>query len=178
MALLAAAGAVPASITQAETAAATADPRLPLVNRLCDLVVPTTATASGAAVGAGSFVLLAVDHQMSGLSPAALSLVHIHLDAAAGRPFLQLDAVQQVRVLTELDRAAFAAPPGDSAAAASTPEQAWRLLKPAIIAGYYTSEVGASRELVYEPVPETTRRNFTLTDNYRSRSNEGFGGDL
>lgn len=178
MALLAAAGAARLAVSPADATGALDDPRLALVNRLCDLVVPATGTAGGAAAAAGRFVLLAVDHRMTGLSPAALSLVHIHLDAAGGRPFLRLAAVQQTRLLTELDNKAFAGPPGAPDAGASTPEQAWRLLKPAIIAGYYTSEIGASRELVYEPVPETTRVNFTLPADYRSRSNEGFGGDL
>jgi hypothetical protein len=51
-------------------------------------------------------------------------------------------------------------------------------LKPAIIAGYYTSQIGASQELVYEPVPGPRRANFVLTAEYRSRSNEDFGGTL
>jgi hypothetical protein len=178
MALLAAAGAARLTASPAEASDAIDDPRLALINRLCDLVIPATGTAGGAAVGAGQFVLLAVDHRMTGLSPAALSLVHTHLDAAGGRPFLRLAAAQQTRLLTELDDKAFAGPAGAPDAGISTPEQAWRLLKPAIIAGYYTSQIGASRELVYEPVPDTTRVNFILHADYRSRSNEGFGGDL
>lgn len=176
VALLAAFDALPAGAAALMNQGAP-DPRLAFVNRLCDLVIPATQTAGGAAAGAGRFVLLAVDHEMSGLSRSALSLVHIHLDTLAGRPFLKLDASHQSRLLEELDRKAFSGPPG-APAAAGTPELAWQLLKPAIVAGYYTSEIGASRELVYEPVPDTARRNFTLTPDYRSRSNEDFGGDL
>ena len=50
-------------------------------------------------------------------------------------------------------------------------------MKSAIIAGYYTSQIGASQELVYEPVPGSDA-NIELTPDYRSRSNEGFGGSL
>jgi hypothetical protein len=44
------------------------------------------------------------------------------------------------------------------------------LFKTAILAGYYTSEIGASKELVFDPVPGS-RENFTLTDEFRMPSN-------
>ena len=150
-----------------------ADPRSPLVDRLCDLVIPPTDTPGGAAAGAGVFVLLALDHSVGGLEPAVLTHVAGALDAAAGGSFLKSAPARQAALLTDLDRKAFGQPP-----AVGAPEQAWRALKPAIVAGYYTTEIGGSRELVFEPVPDSKRSNFKLTPDYRARSNEGFGGGL
>ena len=76
-------------------------------------------------------------------------------------------------LLAALDAAAFASPEP----AADSAEFAWRHLKAAIVAGYYTSEIGASQELVYEPVPGRFE-NIRLTPDFRSRSNDGFGGTL
>jgi hypothetical protein len=154
-------------------ARAATDPRSPLVDRLCDLVIPPTDTPGAAEAGAGAFVLLALDHGIGGLEAKALTQVQSALDAAAAGAFLRAAPARQEALLTELDRKAFAGEP-----AAGSAELAWRALKPAIVAGYYTSEIGGSKELVFEPVPDSVRTNFKLTPDYRARSNEGFGGIL
>lgn len=151
------------------------DPRYALTSRLCDLVIPPTDTPGAAQTPAAEFVLLAIDHGMNDLEARSLDLVRESLQSAAGGNFLDLAPARQRRLLEALDARAFARSP---AAAPGTPEFAWQHLKPAIIAGYYTSEIGASRELVYEPVPGPERANFVLTADYRSRSNEDFGGSL
>jgi len=163
----------PATVLAAVERAAN-DARTPLVERLCDLVIPPTDTPGAAAAGAGAFVLLAIDHGVAGLDGSMLSRISDALDAAAGGPFLQAAATRQEAVLTDLDSRAFSS----QQPAAGSPELAWRTLKPAIVAGYYTSEAGASRELVYEPVPDSERSNFKLSPDFRARSNEGFGGSL
>jgi glucoside 3-dehydrogenase (cytochrome c) hitch-hiker subunit len=153
-------------------ARAATDPRTPLVDRLCDLVIPPTDTPGAAEAGAGAFVLLAIDHRVANLDATVLSRVEAALDGAAGGSFLQTAPARQEALLTKLDQKSFT-----QLLTEGSPEQAWRLLKPAIVAGYYTSEIGASRELVYEPVPDSERSNFKLTPDYRARSNEGFGGE-
>jgi glucoside 3-dehydrogenase (cytochrome c) hitch-hiker subunit len=169
------------SLMLAEQAAARAaqqrrqDPRYAFISRLCDLVIPPTDTPGAAQTPAAEFVLLAIDHGMNDLDARSLDLVRESLQSAAGGNFLELAAARQGELLEALDARAFARSPS---AAAGTPEIAWQHLKPAIIAGYYTSEIGASRELVYEPVPGPERANFVLTADYRSRSNEDFGGTL
>ena len=162
----------PEVLIVAQARAAT-DPRSPLVDRLCDLVIPPTDTPGAAEAGAGVFVLLAIDHAVGGLDAKTLTQVQGALDAAAGNEFLKAPAARQEALLSELDRKAFAGEP-----VAGSAELAWRALKPAIVAGYYTSEIGGSKELVFEPVPDSTRTNFKLTPAYRARSNEGFGGTL
>ena len=176
-------GAVAAFVSLMLAASATAratqqrryDPRYALVSRLCDLVIPPTDTPGAAQTPAAEFVLLAIDHGMSNLEARSLDLVRESLQSAAGGDFLGLARTRQSELLAALDARAFARSP---APASGSPEFAWQHLKPAIIAGYYTSEIGASRELVYEPVPGPERANFVLTADYRSRSNEDFGGPL
>jgi len=170
-----------------------ADPRFSLADRLCDLVIPPTDTPGGSKAGAAAFVLLAIDHSMNALDGASWNAVRDALQVAAGTDFLRLERARQSELLEALDARAFGPVPPISTPSTAMPstatpstltasnrvaELAWQRLKPAIIAGYYTSQIGASQELVYEPVPGPQRRNFTLTPDYRARSNEGFGGAL
>ena len=159
---------------------AEADPRYPFVDRLSDLVIPDTSTPGASKARVGVFVLLAVDHEMGSLAPASLERVRAALDAAAaaaaagaGADFMTALPARANGLLVALDAAAFAKPD----LAADSAELAWRHLKAAIVAGYYTSEIGASQELVYEPVPGKFE-NIRLTAEFRSRSNDWFGGTL
>jgi len=156
----------------AQTRAA-ADPRRPFVDRLCGLVIPDTSTPGASKAGVGSFVLVAVDHRMASLAPGSLERVRAALEAAAGADFMTVPQARASGLLGALDAAAFAKPDPVTDSA----ESDWRHLKAAIVAGYYTSEIGASRELVYEPVPGRFE-NIRLTAEFRSRSNDGFGGTL
>lgn len=146
------------------------DPRYRLADRLAELVIPALPGSPGAAAArTAEFVLLALDHRMGSLSTAMLEQVLAALDAAGPARFLTLSASQQADRLAALDADAF----GIAEPAPETLAAAWRGLKTAIVAGYYTSEIGASRELVYEPVPGKFR-NISLDPTFRSRSNDGF----
>lgn len=158
---------------EAALAKADVDPRRPTLDLLCDLVIPPTDTPGGAEAGAAVFALLALDHGVGGLRPQVLDTVMAGLDTAAGASFASLPRARAEQVLTAFDAAAFTSRENDG-----SPAAAWRALKPALVVGYYSTEVGASQELVYEPVPGPDRSNFKLTPAYRARSNEGFGGSL
>lgn len=149
------------------------DPRHAFADRVSDLVIPETDTPGASAAGVGAFVLLAVDRGMSGLTPGLLERVRTALDSAAGGSFMGLSRDRQEIVLSAFDLRAFATERPDAASA----EFAWRRIKSAICGGYYTSEIGATRELVYEPVPGSTRH-FRLTPDFRVRSNDALGGAL
>lgn len=148
------------------------DPRFAFIDRVSELTIPTTDTPGASAAGVPVFVLFALDQRVSGLDPALLPMLKAEFDKVAGGDFLARSNAEQLRMLAELDAAAFAAPvqPG-------TPAFAWRRIKAAIVAGYYTSETGASKELVYELVPAVSR-NIMLAPDYRARSNDGFGGGI
>jgi hypothetical protein len=162
-----------APVDAAIRARAAADPRHAFADRLAELVIPDNATPGAAKAKVAFFVLLALDQRMGGMSPVLLERVRKQLDDAAGQDFMTVPGARAAQLLGELDRSAFAAarPAPDSVASA------WQHLKSAIVAGYYTSEIGASKELVYEPVPGRFA-NITLTADFTSRSNDGFGGSL
>ena len=149
-----------------------ADPRYGLADRIADLVIPKTDTPGASEAGVANFLLMALDEKMGGMEPGQLDRVGSALDAAAGGAFLKLARDRQEVLLAALDARAFTGQP-----AAGTAEADWPHLKAAILAGYYTSEIGASRELVFDPVPGT-RENITLTPAFRATSNPGFGGSL
>lgn len=160
-------------VSAAEQERASTDPRYALADRLSDLTIPATDTPGASEAKVAVFVLMALDHKMGSLEPVQLEQVRTHLNAAAGGDFLAASRAQQGVWLAALDQAAF----GAGGAAAVPAEAAWKHLKVAIVAGYYTSEIGASKELIYEPVPGSFQ-NIKLTPEFRSRSNDGFGGSL
>ncbi|MFO1265362.1 MAG: gluconate 2-dehydrogenase subunit 3 family protein [Rubrivivax sp.] len=130
-------------------AAAPAAPADPLFDRLCDLVIPDTDTPGARAAGVPAFLGLALEHALAGASPADRATLQQRLDKEAGGAFLGLAPDAQQAVLARLDAASFTHDP----AAASAGEPAWARIKQLIVMGYYTSEVGASRELRYALVP-------------------------
>lgn len=158
---------------RAQAATLEQDPRHPFADRLCDLSIPATDTPGAAAAGVAAFVLLVLDRGMGDLKAGMLDTVRKALDEASGASFLALLPARQAELLAALDERAYA---GEKPAPESA-EYGWRRIKAAIVAGYYTSEIGATQELVYEPVPGAFR-NFKLTADFRSRSNDGFGGTL
>ncbi|MCC7462807.1 MAG: gluconate 2-dehydrogenase subunit 3 family protein [Gammaproteobacteria bacterium] len=121
----------------------------PLLERLCDLVIPDTDTPGARAAGVPAFIALALEHGLAGASPQDRATLQQRLDQRAGGAFLQLDAARQAQVLAPLDAATLTRDP----AAATAGEPAWARIKQLIVMGYYTSEAGASRELRYQPVP-------------------------
>lgn len=144
-----------------------------LAATLADIVIPQTDTPGAAAANVGGFVLFALERGMSGLSLELLERAHAMLAAMAGGDFMSVSGARQVQILTDLDRRAYESEKVDDKSA----EHAWRRIKGAIVAGYYTSEVGATKELVNEPVPGRFA-NIELTTDFRSRSNDVQGGSL
>jgi len=77
--------------------------------------------------------------------------------------FTRLSPARQHAVLEAYDAQAFA-PDQDS--------HPWRKIKALILTGYYTSEIGASRELHYELVPGRFDPDVPLPANNRSWSSD------
>ena len=118
-----------------------------LLNELCDLILPKTATPSATEVGVPIFIHAV----MEDCTPQADRDVFVsglkQLDADA-KGFAKLSEGDKTAFLKKLDTDARAA--GDKA----TPTQAaWRKLKELTVVGYFTSEIGASEVLEYVPVP-------------------------
>jgi hypothetical protein len=148
-----------------------------LLDRLCDLVIPTTDTPGALVVGVPTFVALALLHGLDDTAPQTARLPMqedlggLPLLDAVGRDlnrqsqglFTRLSPARQHAVLEAYDAQAF------------TPDQdshPWRKIKALILTGYYTSEIGASRELHYELVPGRFDPDVPLPANNRSWSSD------
>jgi hypothetical protein len=176
-----------------------------LTNTLVDLIIPETDTPGARAAGVPAFIdkLLAdwMDDGERARFLAGLAEVDARAQAAHGARFLDLDAEQQVSLLTVLDREAFPPyeePPAqedaeeaaaenaqagtdamaegaeqevgpvDSSAAAPPAEEPpppfFSQLKELTVTGYYTSEVGATRELRWNAAPGEYRPDVPLSE--------------
>jgi len=120
--------------------------QLDLVARMADHILPETDTPGARAVGVHDFIdaMLAEGYAGDGRAQffAGLADVDARARAAYGRPFLECAREQQRTVLDELDREAF-----------TQPAAFFRTFKELTLVGYYTSEIGATRELHHQPVP-------------------------
>lgn len=117
-----------------------------LVTTIAERIIPATDTPGAREAGVDRFI----DAMLADWYPAAARERFLEgladVEARAAAPFLHLGPDQQTQLLDELDRAAYAEldmqdPPF------------FRMMKELTLFGYYTSEVGATRELKYQPVP-------------------------
>jgi len=124
-----------------------------LMRMVADHVIPATDTPGAGTVGAGDFAIIALAHGLDGTRKpqegaflrADKSLDHVRwLEHQLGPKWPAKPHTQQHAELAALDAAAYA---NDPAAAP------WRAIKGLTLTGYYTSEVGGSKELNYELVP-------------------------
>jgi len=128
--------------------------QLDLVATIAEHILPETDTPGARAVGVHRFI----DAMLADSFPdeerrqflAGLSDVDARAQRSCGRAFLRCATLEQRAVLDQLDREAFAA-------TASPPDRLpvpfFRTMKELTLVGYYTSEVGATRELRHAPVP-------------------------
>ena len=120
--------------------------QLELVATIADHILPETDTPGARAVGVHEFIDAMLAEGYAGEDRArffaGLAEVDARARAACGRPFLECARAQQRTVLDELDREAF-----------TQPAAFFRTFKELTLVGYYTSEIGATRELHHQPVP-------------------------
>lgn len=145
------------SLAQAAMADTEAAPRFldadqfALLGRIVDLMIPGTDTPGAYEAGVHRFIDLMLTEYAAEANRKILSKALAQVDEAAksahGKMFTGLAAADQLDVLTAVDRAAFENRDGS---------EAYRMLKGMILFGYYTSEIGASVELRFNPIPGTT----------------------
>ncbi|HEY6208787.1 MAG TPA: gluconate 2-dehydrogenase subunit 3 family protein [Gemmatimonadales bacterium] len=122
-----------------------------LVATIADHILPETDTPGARAVGVHRFIdaMLAESYAAEDRARflAGLADVDARARQTCGRAFLQCTTTDQRGLLLQMDREAFATTPA--------PEEApfFRTMKELTLVGYYTSEVGATRELRHAPVP-------------------------
>lgn len=125
------------------------------VGTLTDLIIPATDSPGAREAG----VPANIDRLLTDWYPeadrmrflAGLATLDAHAQATYGQPGPSLEAEQQTALLAALDQQTF----GPDKAATMLPETLlpfYRWLKELTVAGYYTSEVGATQELRVNPM--------------------------
>ena len=128
--------------------------QLELVATVAEHIIPQTDTPGARGAGVHRFVdTLLSDHYPAEERTrflAGLADVDARAQAAHGKSFIACTPPQQVALLTALDEAAYPSVRVDSA----RPPETWffRRMKEVTLVGYYTSEIGASRELRVNPM--------------------------
>jgi hypothetical protein len=117
--------------------------RDPLLEAVCDAIIPDTDTPGARRAGVPAWLPLAMRHGLAGASPADREALARELDAAAGGAFLSQPPEQRRLACEKVDAAAYAAGSGS----------AWPRIKTLVLMGYYSSEAGATLELQYQLVP-------------------------
>jgi hypothetical protein len=164
---------------------APSDRQRKLIRTVAQHVIPRTQTPGAGDVGTGDFVILALAHGLDGTRepgstasippgvPAPrrpdgslryLDWLEAELDRRAGGDWPGKPPAAQAAALAALDADAYA---GDGRA-----PHPWKPIKGLILTGYYTSEVGGSQELRYEPVPGRFDPALPLTPGTRAISND------
>jgi len=115
----------------------------PLLDAVCDAIIPDTDTPGARQAGVPAWLPLAMRHGLAGASPSDRDALARELDAAAGGAFLSQPPEQRRLACEQVDAAAYAAGSGS----------AWPRIKRLVLMGYYSSEAGATRELQYQLVP-------------------------
>ena len=135
-----------------------------LMRHVSQLVLPRTQTPGAGEAGVGDFVILALAHGLDGSRGAdvgaalpnvtryrradgslrMLQWLENELDERGRGDFLARSSSERLKALTKLDAEAFAE---------GVEGHPWKAIKGLILTGYYTSEIGGSKELQYELVP-------------------------
>ena len=124
---------------------------------VCETILPQTDTPGALAANVHGFI----DGMMTTWASEATrrdtrALLQRVDDAAQGR-FVTLTQARQTEFIERFDAAAFAAK-----------DKAWAQFKKLVLLGFYTSEVGATEELAYLPVPGDWRPDIPLTPDMRT----------
>lgn len=115
-----------------------------LIRVLADLSIPETDTPGAGTADTAAFIVKAADAGSLQTTAESLAATAGELDRRSPSRFLSLSRPRQLEILVELDADVYAG---------KAKGTGWGSIKTLILAAYYTSEAGASQELVYELVP-------------------------
>lgn len=143
------------------------------VARLADIIIPPTDTPGAAEAGVGDFIATIYRDWYNDAERASFAAGLDALDAFCrgrdGKAFHESTAANQLAALEDQQAIAASAPrPGAGpfgvppSAGADAPFFA--KLKELVVLGYFTSEIGATRELQFLPAPGRFDGNFDVAD--------------
>jgi gluconate 2-dehydrogenase gamma chain len=147
----------PASGSSAALPRALSPEQEQLVAAIADVILPSTDTPGARDAGVSQFIdrMLADYHTADARKQFVDGLARLDARARAahGQPFTSCTAAQQFALVDALDAQLFGASTGGPARDADhDPRGFYGVLKELTIAGYYTSEIGATKELRVNPM--------------------------
>lgn len=113
--------------------------QLQMVERVANIIIPDTDTPGAAKAGVHNYINHMVAKFMTDNERAAFIKGLSDFNAASSG-FLSLSPESQVAAVSTVD---------DN----MKKDKFYRTLKGLVVTGYYTSEIGATEELIYDPVP-------------------------
>lgn len=121
--------------------------QIELLAELADTIIPTTDTPGAKAAGVHDFIALAVEAcfppQQRDQFWADLNAVEEKCQREMSQSYLQFNDNERFQMMTQLE----------AAPAKNGQPQFFQLLKELTLHGYFTSEIGATQALNYDPVP-------------------------
>ena len=128
-----------------------------VLEELCETILPQTGTPGARAAKVHDFIDGMMTTWASATTQAATRAVLKRVDDAGGGRFARLGEGGRAAIVQRLDAAAFAAE-----------DKAWAAFKKLVLLGSYTSEIGATQELAYLPVPGDWKADVKLTPDMRA----------
>jgi hypothetical protein len=121
---------------------------LTVLYSLCETILPKTDTPSGVEVGCHEFVPHQLQHchskQQQDDCTHIINAVDLLADREFGKSFVLLQQPQQQQLLVDFE---------SNNMSTDSEKGQFRFLKALIVFGYFTSEVGVTQALNYQPVP-------------------------
>lgn len=130
--------------------------QLQMTGEIADLIIPTTDTPGALAVNVHGFMdaylaeCVSKDDQKKFL--AGLKKINMVAEDKFHKVFLACTHKQHIQLLTAIEKSDMGFTPED--------KEFFKLFKSMTLFGYYTSEVGATQELAYLPIPGGYKGNF------------------
>ena len=128
-----------------------------ILEALCETILPQTDTPGARAANVHGFIDGLMQTWASRATQVETRSLLKRIDDAAPARFSALDTRKQTAFVQHFDTAAFAAR-----------DKAWIQLKKLVLLGYYSSEIGATLELAYLPVPGEWRPHEPVTADTRT----------
>ncbi|WP_256215400.1 gluconate 2-dehydrogenase subunit 3 family protein [Sphingobium sp. AP50] len=132
---------------------------------ISDVVIPRTTTAGAVEASVPAYLSMLWDQGI--LSIYVDDLIHALMERSVGC-FPALGVRQRSALIADIDRRSYSTANGIG----SSVEVGWRELKGAILAGYYTSQAGAEKELFYELIPGRFDPDITIGPLDRAWAND------
>jgi hypothetical protein len=151
-----------ARATAGQAPAGVSPANLALLADMADTIIPTTDTPGAKAVGAHNFIALVVDECLKPQDRTAfwagLEQADADCKTMQGKSFVACNDTERTQFFTRLE---------EKAKMAEGPTF-WRTLKGLTLFGYFTSEVGMTQALAYDPIPGGWEPNLQIDENTKA----------